>query len=145
MTVVVGVDGSPKSHAAIKLAYQEARYRGSPLVAVMAYAGESAVSAPAGRPVSTLTTPTEQKALTEASLRQVVRDALGERAEEVQLRAEQGFPGHTLVEVAKTVQAQLVVLAARRAEGAMSRLLGTVSQYVLRHAPCPVLVVPAGT
>jgi len=25
-----------------------------------------------------------------------------------------------------------------------TRLLGTVSQYVLRQAPCPVLVVPAG-
>jgi nucleotide-binding universal stress UspA family protein len=24
----------------------------------------------------------------------------------------------------------------------MSRLLGAVSQYVLRYAPCPVLVVP---
>ena len=24
-------------------------------------------------------------------------------------------------------------------------LLGTVSQYVLRKAPCPVLVVPAGS
>jgi nucleotide-binding universal stress UspA family protein len=26
----------------------------------------------------------------------------------------------------------------------MSMLLGTVSQYVLRKAPCPVLIVPAG-
>jgi nucleotide-binding universal stress UspA family protein len=24
-------------------------------------------------------------------------------------------------------------------------MLGTVSQYVLRNAPCPVLVVPAGS
>jgi nucleotide-binding universal stress UspA family protein len=38
-------------------------------------------------------------------------------------------------------QAQLIVLATR---GSMSRLLGTVSQYVLRKAPCPVMIVPAG-
>jgi nucleotide-binding universal stress UspA family protein len=25
----------------------------------------------------------------------------------------------------------------------MSMLLGTVSQYVLRKAPCPILIVPA--
>jgi Universal stress protein family len=28
------------------------------------------------------------------------------------------------------------------ARAGMSRLLGAVSQYVLRYAPCPVLVVP---
>jgi nucleotide-binding universal stress UspA family protein len=112
----------------------------------MAYGGDSTgTAAPAARPVSTLSTATEQRAITEASLRQVVRDALGEQAAEVELRAVQGFPGHALVEVAQEVTAQLVVLAARRGEGAMSRLLGTVSQYVLRHAPCPVLVVPAGS
>ena len=33
----------------------------------------------------------------------------------------------------------LLVLAGR---GSATRLLGTVSQYVLRKAPCPVLVVP---
>ena len=32
---------------------------------------------------------------------------------------------------------------AARGDGAVSRLLGTVSQYVLRNAPCPVLVVPS--
>lgn len=144
MTVVVGVDGSPKSHAAIELAFQEARYRGSKLVAVMAYGGDNVRSAPAARPVSTLSSGTEMREITEVSLRQVVRDALGEQAAAVELRAVQGFPGHALVEVAQTERAQLVVLAARRADGAMSRLLGAVSQYVLRHAPCPVLVVPAG-
>ena len=29
--------------------------------------------------------------------------------------------------------------------GSVSLLLGTVSQYVLRRAPCPVLVVPPAT
>ena len=38
-----------------------------------------------------------------------------------------------------TFYAQLLVLAGR---GSASMLLGTVSQYVLRKAPCPVLVVP---
>jgi nucleotide-binding universal stress UspA family protein len=37
VTVVVGVDGSGGSRAAIRLAAQEARYRSAPLVAVMAY------------------------------------------------------------------------------------------------------------
>ena len=49
--------------------------------------------------------------------------------------------GRKIVETANKVNAQLIVLATR---GSTSMLLGTVSQYVLRKAPCPVLVVPAG-
>ena len=52
-----------------------------------------------------------------------------------------GTAGRQIVEAAREVRAQLIVLATR---GSMSMLLGTVSQYVLRKAPCPVLVVPAG-
>jgi nucleotide-binding universal stress UspA family protein len=52
------------------------------------------------------------------------------------------LPGRALVHVAQTVNAQLVVLAARHG---IARVLGTVSQYVLRNAPCPVLTVPETT
>ena len=37
------------------------------------------------------------------------------------------------------MNAQLVALAARQG---MASVLGAVSQYVLRNAPCPVLTVP---
>jgi nucleotide-binding universal stress UspA family protein len=37
MTVVVGVDGSPPSRTALRLAAQEARCRQVPLIAVSAY------------------------------------------------------------------------------------------------------------
>jgi nucleotide-binding universal stress UspA family protein len=143
MTVVVGVDGSPGSHAAIRLALQEARFRNSPLVAVMAFAGESVLSGTPTRPASTLNT-AEQRAITETTLRQVVRDAVGEDAAGVDTRVIQGVPGHALVQAAREEAAQMVVLAAR-GDGAVARLLGTASQFVLRNAPCPVLVVPTGS
>jgi hypothetical protein len=41
MTVVVGVDGFPDSFTAIRLAKQEASYRGVGLAAVMAYISDS--------------------------------------------------------------------------------------------------------
>jgi nucleotide-binding universal stress UspA family protein len=44
-----------------------------------------------------------------------------------------------LVDVARRANAQLLVLAER--SGAAT-LLGTVSQHVLRKAPCPILIVP---
>jgi nucleotide-binding universal stress UspA family protein len=141
MTVVVGVDGSAGSQAAIRLAETEARYRAAPLLAVMAYSGERPLGAPAVRPVSTLRTAADERATTEAMLLDIVRDALGGRADQVTCRSVSGLPGRALVSVAREADAQLIVLAAR-GDAAVARVLGAVSQHVLRNAPCPVLVVP---
>ena len=138
-TVLVGVEGGGHSRTTIKLAAQEARYRRAPLIAVMAYSGERALSAPAARPVATLRTAGEERLVAESALRDAVVDALGEDADKVELRTVLGLAGRNLVDTARKVNAQLIVLAGR---GSATMLLGTVSQYVLRRAPCPVLVVP---
>jgi universal stress protein F len=70
-----------------------------------------------------------------------VRDALGGQPDGVTCRTVAGAPGRALVTVAREVGAQLTVLAAR-GDTAVARVLGAVSQHVLRNAPCPVLVVP---
>ena len=72
-------------------------------------------------------------------LRDALLDVLGAEAAQVELRVVQGLPGRSLVEAARTLGAELLVVGSR-SEKAMSWLLG--SQYVLRNAPCPVLVVP---
>ena len=138
-TVVVGVEGPAGCRAAIRLAAEEAYYRGAELIAVMAYSGERALGVPAARPVGTLRTADDERIVAEAALRDAVFDALGDQAEKVQRRTVLGLAGRKLVETAQRVNAQLLVLAGR---GSASMLLGTVSQYVLRKAPCPVLVVP---
>jgi nucleotide-binding universal stress UspA family protein len=140
MTVVVGVDGSPDSFAAIRLAKQEAAYRGVGLAAVMAYISDSTLGTPAGRPIATPRAVDEQRRTAESSLRQAIADALGSE-DGVALRVEAGVPGRVLVRTARILDADLVVLATRK-EHAPSRLLGAVSQYVPRNAPCPVMVVP---
>ncbi len=141
MSVVVGVDGTEASCAAIRLAAEEARYRQSQLIAVMAYSGERTLGAPPGQPVATLSTGGDEWTAAESSLRNLVIEALGKQADHVELRVVAGIAGRQIVEAAREARAQLIVLATR---GSMSLLLGTVSQYVLRKAPCPVLVVPAG-
>jgi nucleotide-binding universal stress UspA family protein len=138
-TVVVGVEGTGNSRSAIRMAAEEARYRGAQLIAVMAYSGERAFGAPAARPVATLRTTDDDRIAAEAALRDEVYSALGDQADKVQLRTVLGLAGRKLVDTAQRVNAQLIVLAGR---GSASMLLGTVSQYVLRKAPCPVLVVP---
>jgi nucleotide-binding universal stress UspA family protein len=137
-TVVVGVHGGPGSRNAIKIAAQEARYRAATLIAVMAYSGEHAV-VPATRPVATPHAVSEERLAAESALRDAVVDALGDEADKVELQAVLGLAGRNLIDTARKVNAQLIVLAGR---GSRSMLLGTVSQYVLRKAPCPVLVVP---
>jgi nucleotide-binding universal stress UspA family protein len=141
MTVVVGVGDATGSRAAIEEAAQEARYRGARLVAVMAYHEDTALGAPAGRPVGTLETGADRQSAAADMLQQAVSGALGGEAGEVELRVAAGPPGRVLVDVAVSLDAGLIVLATR-GDGTVARLLGTVNQFVLRNAPCPVLVVP---
>ena len=139
MSVIVGVDGSAGSRAAIRLAAQEAGYRDAKLVAVMAYNSDRALGAPAARPLATLRTTDDERSIAESSLRDALKAALGDRAGDVDMRVVVGLAGRRLVDAAREASAELIVLAAR---GTMSLFLRTVSQYVLRNAPCPVLVVP---
>jgi len=81
----------------------------------------------------------DERLVAESALRDAVIDALGEDADQVELRTALGLAGRNLVDTARRVNAQLIVLASR---GSTSMLIGTVSQYVLRKAPCQVLVVP---
>ena len=138
--VLVGVDGSVASRAAIELAAREARYRDAPLVAVQAYSGERTMGAPAAQPLATLRSPEDDRMDAESSLRDTVRAVLGEEAATVEVHAVLGLAGRKIVETAQRVNAQLIVLAT---QGSASLLIGTVGQYVLRKAPCPVLIVPA--
>jgi nucleotide-binding universal stress UspA family protein len=139
MTVLVGVQGAAGSPAAIRAAAEEAGFRQTKLVAVTAYSAEHAAAAPAGRPAGALRTATEQRADAESLLQEATLEGLGADAGQVELRVVQGVPGRSLVEAARTIGAELLVLATR-ADGVLSWLLG--SQYVLRNAPCPVLLVP---
>jgi nucleotide-binding universal stress UspA family protein len=140
--VLVGVvDGSAASRAAIVAAAREASYRSAPLIAIQAYSGEQI--RPGADPVSGAPAAEEDRRAAEAGVRDAVRGVLGpERAARVQVRTVLGLAGRKIVETARQVDAQLIVLATH---GSRSMLLGTVSQYVLRRAPCPVLVVPPRT
>ena len=52
-----------------------------------------------------------------------------------------GRPGSVICEVAKTWGADLIVVGRRGRSGLSEFFLGSVSNYVLHHAPCEVLTV----
>ncbi|HLX34810.1 MAG TPA: universal stress protein [Candidatus Limnocylindrales bacterium] len=53
----------------------------------------------------------------------------------------EGAPGEAIVDVARSEQVDMVVVGSH-GRGAVGRFfIGSVSEHVVRHAPCPVLVV----
>jgi nucleotide-binding universal stress UspA family protein len=52
-----------------------------------------------------------------------------------------GDAGSSIAEAAEAEEADLVVVGTRGRSGAERMLLGSVSDHVVRHANCPVLVV----
>ncbi len=52
-----------------------------------------------------------------------------------------GDPGRTICEVARTWGADLIIVGRRGRSGLNEFFLGSVSNYVLHHAPCSVLTV----
>jgi universal stress protein A len=52
-----------------------------------------------------------------------------------------GRPAHEIIAAAREWQADLIVIASHGRRGVPRLLLGSVAEEVVRHAPCPVLVV----
>jgi nucleotide-binding universal stress UspA family protein len=73
----------------------------------------------------------------------LLREALGEaeRKHAVRLGVHLGDPAATLIAVAATERAQLLVVGAGRRAGPVASL-GTVSREVVMRASCPVIVLP---
>lgn len=135
--VVVGVDGSPDSVRALKWGADYARAQGAELLAVSVFE----VPVVFGGPYALSGIPEPYKLEEEArtALSEAVREALGEGAE-VTERVEQGHPARVLVNASRA--AQLVVVGSRGRGGFVGLMLGSVSQYCVTHARCPVLVMP---
>jgi len=52
-----------------------------------------------------------------------------------------GSPGRTICELARNWRADLIVMGRRGHSGLSELILGSVSNYVLHHAPCSILTV----
>ena len=137
MTVIVGVDSSEASKAALRLAAQEARWRQASLVAVSAY--ELPLGPVGGFPGAAMHTQGEEQATAEAELRATVDHELGDEAGQAKVRVSAGLAGRVIIEAAREAHAELIVLAAHPGRSVVP---GTVSQYVLLKARCPATIVP---
>lgn len=138
-TIVVGVDGSEGSMAALRFALEEAKIRGDEVKVVNAWhvppAAYGTGWAPAGVDFD------EFRRVAEEALEQTLKEAVGPAAGvTVTPVLIEGQPADALC--AEAEGAELLVVGSRGLGGFRGLLVGSVSQQCVHHAPCPVVVVP---
>jgi nucleotide-binding universal stress UspA family protein len=146
-TIVVGVDGSPESQAALRWAAEEAELREARLVAVWAwtFVPPAPIAEPGMIPVPAMDytrASDAERAAVEEELESALRRAFPtEPRVDVERKLVEGDPAHVLETEAR--EADLVVVGSRGRSALAAALLGSVSKHVVDHAPCPVVVVKA--
>jgi nucleotide-binding universal stress UspA family protein len=124
--VVLGADGSASSRAAAAFAFEEAALRNAPLLAVCALADTPGSLGSADH--------------VQQGFEQLISRFEKEHPEVTVLRQiSPGGPRPALLAAAH--RAQMLVVGARGLGGVRGMTLGSVSQALLSHAPCPVAVV----
>lgn len=140
--VLVGVDGSPESGAALKYAVAEANRRGARLRVVSTYFPEYAVH---GRTQPLTASEAGIEVDVEAQTRRMVEEALAGDAPppSVEIVVAAGPAAGVLID--KSGEVDVLVLGHRGRGGFASMLLGSVGLQCVLHAHCPVIVVrPTG-
>ena len=138
--IVVGVDGSDGGAAALEFAAAEAALRKAPLRIVSAWEMPTVAYAGGGVP------PVDQATLEAFRERaeQIADDAAAAAKKlrpslEVEALTVAGQAADALL--ARGADAELILVGRRGLGGFRSLLLGSVSQQVVHHATCPVVVV----
>jgi nucleotide-binding universal stress UspA family protein len=140
--VIVGVDGSANSIAALKWA---ARYAQSTDCIVEAlYVWSYPITAIAPAPIGGAAAPADlmHQAAVEALAGFIAEAHLPDDVHVAQLVRE-GSASKVLIDHAKDTEAEIIVVGARGHGGFAGLLLGSVANAVINHTPCPVAVVPA--
>lgn len=131
--IVAGVDGSPASLDALRWAANQARLTGSSLEAVISwqsptqYGNEFYIENTDWRELAQTTIDTAVKAAETTGTFACTRTVTEGHAAQVLVSASLG--------------ADLLVMGSRGHGGFAGMLLGSVSEYVIAHAACPVLVI----
>ena len=132
--IVVGVDGFESSKAALRWAIHQAKLTGAVVEAVTAW------QIPPGSGL----VPAADMPDYQDDARLVLTEAIAEMCMidtdvDVRPRVVEGPAGPVLTEMAEG--ADLLVVGSRGHGGLAGTLLGSVSKYCARHAPCPVVIM----
>ena len=138
--IVVGVDGSDTSRAALRWAHDEAANHGALLTVVMAWHPPPLPQIP---PYGSLPPEdyVDQPRRDALALLDGLTASLAATTSGVDVRTvvDEGNPAKVLIE--HSAGADLVVVGSRGHGGFAGMLLGSVSHHLVAHSKCPVVVV----
>lgn len=140
--IVVGIDGSEGSAAALRWATSLASASGAELLVVHVIEPPAFDIRPLGLPRAVLTAADWRECL-EDEIEGTWCEPLVQSGLPHRTRVEEGRAGSCLVAIARQEHANLVVTGRPGLTGAAELVQESVSSYVTHHAPCPVAVVPA--
>lgn len=140
--IVVGVDGSPSSRAALRWAVHQAGMTGGSVEAITAWHSPGLIGL--GVPFTESETGSGDDSRIRDAAENMVRAAIAEAVAgetEVQVTGEvgEGSAAQLLLDAAKG--AAMVVVGSRGHGGIAGTLLGSVGQTLAQHSPCPVLII----
>ncbi|CCQ13535.1 Universal stress protein UspA-like protein [Rhodococcus sp. AW25M09] len=135
--VVVGVDGTKASAAAVELAFDEAYVRSAPLTAVHSW---SDADLSVGVPIRGLEWPANRPAAADQLARMLQPNVRRYPTVSVRPVVVKDRPVQALLDHAQG--AQLAVIGSHGRGGFAGMMLGSTSRSVLARASCPVTVVP---
>jgi nucleotide-binding universal stress UspA family protein len=141
--IVVGVDGSEESRAALAWAVEEGRLRQAPVLAIHAWEVPM-VPAPTGLvppSVEVVGDLTELQEDAASLVEMMVQEIAGDAADvEIRPLTVEDKPVNALLDAAERNDAQMIVVGSRGHGGFVSLLIGSTSDQVARHATCPVVI-----
>ena len=146
-SIVCGVDGSPESQDALRVAARLADNLQLRLIVAnvaepdyIPYAAAAPLGGMAGH--EAVMSETESQ---EGSAERVVEDAVAAAGlSDAERRAAVGVPAERLADIADEEDAELIVVGSRGRGAFKSAFLGSVSNSLVGVARCPVLIVPPG-
>jgi nucleotide-binding universal stress UspA family protein len=138
--IVVGVDGSDGSRAALRWAVDEARYRVCTVEVITAYLPTYVPAAPdfGYVPLDPIDLVEEVRKMQDTLVAEVV-GATSSAPVTIEQRLLKGRASDTLLEAA--TNAALLVVGNRGRGGFRGLLLGSVSHQIAQHAMCPVVII----
>lgn len=137
--IVVGVDGSGHSRKALERAAAEAVAHGAPLTVLTVHQAVRDVYGGVSHYQDDVSLTEKAKEAAQAEVDQTLA-GLAAKPTSVTVTAVHGLPVDELI---KASQGADMLVLGRRGAGGFARLtMGSVSNQVVHHAHCPVLVVP---